>query len=241
MSRPDAPATFDPDEDLFAFDGVAEAFEPEEGDELPVSRSPELAQAFAALDDTEVVEPEQEGLERRAAAPPTPARPAPAPRAPSARPATTVTPVEAVALAAAEHHAPPRRVSRSTTAIVAIGLAVTLLNTGLAVVVVRGRGAPSAPVHAPEPTVETKEGAQHTPSLPEPEDLAALHSHPTLDQAREELESGDYARARRRLYELLAVIDRFDEPRRGALESDCEFLLARSLHLEALARVGEPR
>ena len=40
---------------------------------------------------------------------------------------------------------------------------------------------------------------------------------------------------------LLAIIDLLEEPRRGALEGDCQFLIAQSLHLEALARMGESR
>jgi len=78
----------------------------------------------------------------------------------------------------------------------------------------------------------------HETALPDPERAPALHDHPALQTAREELARGEYGAARQRVYALLSVIDRLEDPRREELEGECKFLVAQTLHLEALARLG---
>jgi len=236
----------DLDEDLFDFAAVAreaEAIEPEE----------DLEEIFASFRDGE---PAEDLL----AVPPAPAAPAPASQhatrvAPSSapEPKSPPRPVPAAKLApearASEPvHAlvPAARPSHLSKGVVAIALSVTALNSVLAVVVLRGRTAegelPRTETHA--------EAERHAPlalaapphrtgtSLPDPEAVDPAHAHPALDEARAEIARGEYASARQRVYRLLAIIDRLEDPRRGALEADCQFLIAQSLHLEALARMG---
>jgi len=122
---------------------------------------------------------------------------------------------------------------------------VTVLNSALALAVVRGKasggdqGAVSEQ-HAPKPADGAHAAPPHAiePNLPDPDAVDALHSHPALDEARAQISRGEYGAARQRVYALLAIIDRLEDPRRSALEADCQFLIAQSLHLEALARMG---
>ena len=60
--------------------------------------------------------------------------------------------------------------------------------------------------------------------------------HPALELAAQEIGSGDYARARQRIYALLSIVDRLAPEERTAIESRASFLLARAYHMEALAR-----
>lgn len=132
------------------------------------------------------------------------------------------------------------RLSRSVLAIV---LSVTLLNSALAFVVLRGSTGHGDEVRAidhasseepaPENAVPSTE-----PGLPDPEQTPKLHDHPALATAREEIARGEYGAARQRVYALLSIIDRLEDPRRGEIEAECQFLVAQSLHLEALARMG---
>ena len=61
----------------------------------------------------------------------------------------------------------------------------------------------------------------------------------SLKWAQEDLERGDFAMARKRLYGLLAVIDSFDAKIRDDVGARASFLLADSLLLEAQARREE--
>lgn len=63
-------------------------------------------------------------------------------------------------------------------------------------------------------------------------------THPALELAVQEIGAGHFARARQRIYSLLAIIDRLAPSDRDAVESRASFLLARTYHLEALARAG---
>jgi hypothetical protein len=131
-----------------------------------------------------------------------------------------------------------------TRSLVGIALAVTVINSAVAVKLMRGRGDTAhaegerAQDHVPDATA----AATHpSAALPDPGTLAATSSHPALDAARAEIARGEYATARQRVYGLLAIIDRLEEPRKSALEADCQYLVAQTLHLEALARMGGGR
>jgi hypothetical protein len=241
------------DEDLFDFAGVARdpgGSEPEE----------DLEEIFASFRD----EPPAEELLAVPAAPvtaPAPAAPAsathraagdaqpqaPAPKSP-ARPAAAFPKIapEPRAIEPLHELAPAARPSRFSKNAVAIALAVTVLNSGLALVMLRGRmndGGARMPVGDVEPESREHDALAAPPhqvetSLPDPEAVEPSHGHPALDEARAQISRGEYAAARQRVYALLAIIDRLDDPRRSALEADCQFLVAQSLHLEALARMG---
>lgn len=245
MSSPHEPprpaaAPVDLDEDLFGFDQVAAASPPteSEGEEDLERIFDELRQD--AVDDL------------FGAAPPAPASPGASERTGTVEPAHAPRPALAepapgasVAGAAPSVPAPaPAIARRAPRGLVAICAAVTVLNAAVALVALRGR--PTPPV--PPPAAEDPQLARAQPAQPAPEPFRAgpealdpAHAHPTLDEAREELARGEYSSARRRVYGLLAVVDRLEDPRRAALEADCQFLIAQSLHLEALERMGGPR
>jgi len=236
VNHPREPAGFGLDEDLFDFAGVAR--EPEATEEE------NFEEIFSSFRDT----PPAEELLSLPSALATSAHGAPA-----AAPASRLAKIPA-ALPAPAHHAaelePPHELvpaprARLTKSVVAIALAVTTLNSGLAVVLLRSRAPSPAPppehVAPPEHENEAHAAPPSVPEaspLPDPETRAVVHSHPALDEARAEITRGEYAAARKRVYGLLAIIDRLDDPRRAELEADCQFLIAQSLHLEALARMG---
>jgi len=60
----------------------------------------------------------------------------------------------------------------------------------------------------------------------------------TLEIAKERMQRGEHARARRMLYGLLSVIDRIDQPARGEVEAQAGFLIADSYRIEAEALGG---
>ena len=61
-------------------------------------------------------------------------------------------------------------------------------------------------------------------------------SHPTFELAQEDIQHGEFARARRRLSALLAIVDRLDPTVREEIEARANFLLARALHEESVQR-----
>ena len=243
-------ADFDPDEDLFDFAGVAREADPSAPEE-------DLEELFAffregAPADELLTVPPAPATARRPEPPASPAHavqalpPAPAPVA-EPLPPRPVAPArlahEVRASEPVRELAPgPARFSRG---VVAIAASMTLLNSVLAVVMMRGRP-DGGELRAPRPEDAGRDEWQalaapprrESTRLPDPEAVDPVHDHPALDAAREEIARGDYPAARQRVYGLLAVIDRLDDPRRGALEADCQFLIAQSLHLEALARMG---
>jgi hypothetical protein len=239
VSHPKEPRAFDLDEDLFDFAGLA----PEPEAEEPVE---DLDAIFASFREQEKADALLELPKEHDDVPPAlpSARPTRARRGPHA---VTPEPVKELEEELPPHElVPAARSSRWTKGAVAIGLAVTLLNSTLAVVALRGRASgvePQAPTEPSEHSGEAQAAPVHEPAvrLPDPETLDVSHAHPTLDQARKEIENGEYAAARQRVYGLLAIIDRLEDPRREALEADCQFLVAQSLHLEALARMGDAR
>jgi hypothetical protein len=131
-----------------------------------------------------------------------------------------------------------------TRSLVGIAIAVTVINSGVAVTLLRGRAetahADGGEAMKSEPTPASAPVRPES-TLPDPSTLAGATSHPALDAARAEIARGEYAVARQRVYGLLAIIDRLEEPRRSALEADCQYLVAQTLHLEALARMGGGR
>ncbi len=149
--------------------------------------------------------------------------------------------------------APARRRPRLSRSVLAIALSITCMNALAALVVLHRRtdvrdevratgrasvpqepdpGASSSAAREPEPATDP------APPLSAPDLATALAEHPVPVQAREEIARGEYAAARQRLYSLLSIIDRLEEPRREELEAECQFLIAQSLHLEALEHLG---
>ena len=268
MSRNAQPPDFDLDEDLFDFAAVAGESEAgaesvQDLEEVLASfrdTPPEdlLAPALAAPVSTPVMRAPPDPLETaaehrlQATEPPVPKSSARAPA--PARQASVETP--------AAEDAPlsrpgSRRARRLSTSVVAIALSVTALNSILALVVLRGRpgsgdevravGSEREPYGENEPSTRHAQTAAQTgeenalsyaerPGDPEPS--GELFDHPALEQARGEVSRGEYAAARQRVYALLSVIDRLEDPRREGLEAECQFLIAQALHLEALERMG---
>jgi len=241
----------DLDEDLFDFGGV--------GPEPDPSASEENLEEIFATFRAEAASKEPEAPEI-VSAPPAPAAPAPrTPEAPAPRPSRSPTtaptsaaqgapaPASVAAPAAESVLVPAPRVTRYSKGLVAIALSVTVLNASLAVVLLRSnsdrhdvRAIEEGPNHAAgsaQPAPAPRVVSQADP-LPDPDSVTPTHGHPTLDEAREELARGDHAAARRRVYGLLAIVDRLEDPRKSELEAECQYLIAQSLHLEALARMG---
>lgn len=255
----DLPQTpdFDLDEDLFDFAGVVRDSDPTDPEEdldeifasfrdfteeedllaVPSAPSARVAQPLPAA----TLERDSLVAEIAAPFPSTAHAPSPGPVPPAPTPSRAPQ-----AASAAREPAPAPRGQHLSRGVVAIALAVTVLNAALAVVVLGRRGEPSVE-HRSAPEVTAPAAALAAPPrpeeahLPDPERVGVVHAHPVLDQAREEISRGEYASARQRVYGLLAIIDRLDDPRRSALEADCQFLIAQSLHLEALARMEGPR
>jgi len=255
VSKAQGQHDLDLDEDLFDFPEVS--YEPDE-----TVQEEDLDEVFASFREASKEEelldvPVAESVPARE--PVESARPAvlavepPAPRQSGSTPAPAhfPTPVDAPALPAPQARAPGKaspqlKLSRS---VVGIALAMTVLNSVLAVVLLR-KPSQTSGQHAidavDQPIASTAHAApvqthERAPVLPDPERVQTSHSHPTLERARERIARGEYASARQGVYGLLAIIDRLDDPRRSALEADCQFLIAQSLHLEALARMGEAR
>jgi len=57
----------------------------------------------------------------------------------------------------------------------------------------------------------------------------------TLELARERIDRGEFARARRTLSSLLAIVDRIEQPARSDVEARAQFLIAESYRAEAVA------
>ena len=241
---------FDLDEDLFDFGGVGP--EPEVPSEenleeiFATFRAESAGEELAGATFVDELEPTPPpALPRPVAATPQAtepaARPAHAPISP--REPSVATPAQA-----GEHVlVPTSGLSRYTKGLVAIALSVTVLNAGLAFVLLRGRQ-PLAPLGNGEPAAHAAQleepapaarQVRHIDPLPDPEAVTPTHGHPTLDEARAELARGEHAAARRRVYGLLAIVDRLEDPRKSEIEAECQYLIAQSLHLEALARMGE--
>lgn len=262
MSDPLDNPDFDLDEDLFDFAKVAadaddevDSSEEDLADVLASFReAPEAEEAPADEDLADLVEPVAAARGPEPEPVPEPVAPRPVAAAPQTAPAPRKV---AAATVAAESAAPPAaqaatvvpaaapaRVSRG---LVAIAISVTVLNSVLAIVFLRRLPGSHEEVRADGAT-QTSHEAPHEPppepvatedhQLPDPDLSGRVHGHPALDEAREELARGDYAACRQHAYALLSVIDRYEDPRREEIEAECQYLIAQSLHLEALARLG---
>jgi len=234
---------FDLDEDLFDFAAVAA--EPDATAEVEEDLE-ELLASFRDVPAEDLLDVPVAAGPRIEAAPEPEVRAAPVPAPPpvSIEPALAAAATRAASTVPTPAHAPSRRAAalaflRSSKGVVAIAVSVTVLNASMAVVLLRGRGEHDE-VRAVASHVEEQPApiAEPLHELPSPDATAALHDHPALTTAREELARGEYAAARQRVYALLAVIDRLEDPRREELEGECKFLVAQTLHLEALARLG---
>jgi hypothetical protein len=100
--------------------------------------------------------------------------------------------------------------------------------------------APPAPLDAPE-----KPEAGETHAAPTSAESAAADTRPDHDYAElflaveSDLERGDAALARERLYALLSVADRLDPGPRREAEARCQYLLADAFKREAMASAPE--
>lgn len=178
----------------------------------------------------------QAAAEKVAAAPASPK----APPEPSAEPASDAAPAEA----------PPRRRSMLGSSVLAAFLAMTLLNGLIAVVTLRSahglkgemqsasaemsEAALKLSTQVEEPPLEPPPAREGPRTAPLTDDGAAF------ERAEADIQEGRCAEARKRIYGLLAVIDRTPERQRAELEARSAFLLADSYRAEAL-KAEEPR
>ena len=229
----------DLDADLFDFASVArssDATAEREGEEGE-GDTEDLDQVLASIRDTQA---EQEAA--RAAAAPQPRSPAPAsaaarPAAPARRLGDVAPALPSSAPRAQEGsrtlREPPTPVAakrRRFSSVIAIALAVTFLNSALAVVVLR----PPFPAGANE-----RQAATYVPPAVEPRATPAgapAQAHPSLDEAWAAVARGEYALARQRAYSLLALVDGIEGAERDQIENDCRYLIAQALYLDALSR-----
>jgi hypothetical protein len=236
---------FELDEDLFDFAEVAQDVEPGPGSEEDLE---EILASFREAPEEDLLsvpvvagpptlEPTRHEAPRAAPFAAPAAEPALAPVAPTAP--VRERPEPRAELPTSPQRRSPLAFLRSSRGVIAIALSVTVLNTLMAVVLLRGRG-PSDEVRAVASHSEAEAPAPVADEtvLPDPERAPALHDHPALRTAREQLARGEYSAARQRAYALLSVIDRLEDPRREEIEGECKFLVAQTLHLEALARRG---
>jgi len=143
----------------------------------------------------------------------------------------------------------PRAVTFLTKGAVVVLLAMTLLNVSIALVTFSSASGMRADLEAAsremsEAALEIRdrvdEQADAVKQQFSPVVAPTLDDNPTFDRAEAEIQVGEYGQARRRIYALLAVIDRQPSSLREELEARASFLLARSYHLEAVA-AGEGR
>lgn len=79
---------------------------------------------------------------------------------------------------------------------------------------------------------ESAQRSELTARNSEPVFGALPEGYRTLEIAKERISRGEFARARRMLFGLLAIIDRIDQPARGEVEAQAGFLIADSFRLE---------
>ena len=215
----------------------------------------ERTEAVAEGTATQAPAPPAGGAPSAAAPQPAPAAPAPAaPGAPQpnaaaeqaarqALEAERLLAVQALAgTAAPVAAAPPARSSLLNRSTLLILVAMTSLNAFMAVVALNRSSQVGDMGRQMVELAETIERSSHEvpaepqarPSAPAPVVAPTTDGHPVLDQAFQEIESGRFADARRRIYALLAIIDRVDPEQRREVESRAQFLLAEAAHLQAL-------
>jgi hypothetical protein len=86
-------------------------------------------------------------------------------------------------------------------------------------------------VRAADPIPSNATESTHSPTAP-----LAPHEETTLLLARQEIDDGEHAQARRRLYRLLAVADRIDAGLRKDIEARAMYLVGDSYRRQADAR-----
>lgn len=247
------PVEPDPDEDLFAFDEIASAFS-DDGDE-------DLDELFASLgaeEDDELIGVEEPAVEAppaplpRAVAPVAARTPAPAPAQhgelpPAPLPRRQERPHPAGDVEREPERAPQTSIRRLglSKSVLLLLLAITCMNGLVAVVAMKSTGEMRESVldvgrHVARTADEIREGAfgqaRELQTIRTPITPSDPESHPTFDVAVRLIEEGKFAEARQRLYSLLAIVDRLDSADRARIEARANYLLARALHLEALAR-----
>ena len=249
------------DEELF--DEPGELPPPEDFAGLrPADPSPAIPRpAEGARDATPPIQPPSENQEKGAPAKGTgiPARARrEAPAAPEAPPVPGVLGVPAPAPGqvyyqavpvAAPAAAPPAGggTTRGVRVAAWILIAVTSINALVALVALKSTGdlrqsvadvgyrvteTATEMMHA---SLSASPSAEGTPSA-DPLSAPNPENHPTFELAREEIQRGEYAKARRRLYGLLAIVDRIDPLEREQVEARANYLIARATHLEAVEK-----
>lgn len=249
--RPQAAAAEPPEayEDLFDFDELLSA---------PKTQAP-LSQDLKEV--LEAVESAKSDVARDVVAPASPARAVAAPlRAESVAPPTSATalapapnikhiePSRASAPAPAPATIVHQKLSMSPLAAVLLG-AIVLANVTLMLV------AWGSVQSVKQLVLDVTHDVADTTSELRAEstrrsELVALESEPvfgalpegyrTLEIAKDRLQRGEHARARRMLYGLLSVVDRVEQPARSEVEAQAGFLIADSFRLEADA-LGKER
>jgi hypothetical protein len=245
-------AAIDPDEDLFHFAEVMPAEAPSAEGEV------DLDEIFAAFEEEERNELKAKDAPAPVATPPPVAAPAPSKKAPEKRPDPPSAPpaasVKQPALAASQPAAaepvkevaaaPPRGVRWVGASALLILLAMTALNVSIALVTLHSAAGMKGELKdasdemsdaAEQIRAKVEEQAEvvkqeFAPVAPLPAEEGA-----TFERAEADLEVGNFAQGRRRVYSLLAVVDRLPESKRGDIEARASFFLARSYYAEALA------
>ncbi|MEM7309974.1 MAG: hypothetical protein AAF682_25085 [Planctomycetota bacterium] len=134
-----------------------------------------------------------------------------------------------------------------TTSALAILFAMTLLNMSVGFLTLRSAKGMKADIdHAANRMAETAIGIrehvseqadsvkeQYSPVVP-----PTPERHIALDRALADIETGNFARSRERIYALLAIADRLAPGTREDVEARASYLLARSYHSQALSTGG---
>lgn len=261
MSDDQKDTDFDLDEDLFGFDMPSEAIAPPEEDEE------DLEAIFAAFQEEEereraareakrAEEQQSEELARAetvqaaetaSAAPPAVDEAAPLPATataplPSSAPAAPTAPVLV---------APSGSLAGISKGLGVVLVALLLMNAMIAFVALRDSSTTRRDlIDVQRSLADSVRGLRDAPIVSEPEDSEPevdpivppnVENHPVFEQSIRDIEEGQYAKARQRLYAFLAVVDRLEDTQRSKAESKAQYLLARATHLEALQSLEEAR
>ncbi|MCE9593733.1 MAG: hypothetical protein K8S98_06035 [Planctomycetes bacterium] len=237
-------------EDLFSFDELLDV-QAQIGDDASIAAGTGRAPAFANLDEdamSAVLGPDPTKAAPTPAATNTPSetkRATPAPAAPAPAPAAPA------AAAAVAPSAPTRNRKHRKGSPMLIGALAVFALANLALIGltwksmstlqeslgsqpgasgVHDGGATATNANSAAPVVTHERIPSQLDVRPEGEE--------TLDAAHEAIERGDFAGARRMLWGLLAVADRWAPSRRDDLEARATFTIADSYRLEADTRAG---
>ena len=221
------PAPQESSEDLFDFDELAGA-SAKVAAEMKKDLDQALSHVEAAAGDV---------AKAVASAPAKPAAPAPAPARVTAPP--PMPPVEAPAAPASSH---VLHRLQPTPALIGMLAAVAAINLALVFVAWSSiRSVENTILDLGHEVVDTsrslRQGALGEVSAQEATDATIFGALPegyrTLELARQRIDRGEFARARRTLFGLLAIIDRIEPPARGDVEARAQILIADSYRVEA--------